>query len=295
MDVTVPDGSTFVPGASFTKVWRLRNSGTCAWTTGYSIVFVRGDRLGSANSIQLGSQVEPGQVADIAVGLVAPTTPGIYRGHWMLRNPAGQLFGITPTANQPFWTEVRVAGLPQEDKVYDFVENACTAEWFSATGALPCPGKTGDTNGFVIQLNDPRLEDGTVYDGPGMLTFPDNNPNGYVRGVYPSFKVRTGDRFQAIVNCERNATSCWVLFRLDYQVGSGLVKDFWAFGEHYDGQYFTVDLDLTPLAGQDVKFVFSVLSLGPASGDRAVWVEPRIVRTIFVPVLTPTPRPTRTP
>jgi hypothetical protein len=239
--------------------------------------------------------VEPGQVVDLAISLVAPLEPGRYRGSWMLRNPAGQLFGISSTANQPFWVDIRVAGLPQLDKVYDFVENACTAQWFSGTGLLPCPGAEGDQKGFVVKLTNPRLEDGTAFTGPGLLTFPENTANGYIRGIYPSFKVQNGDHFQAIVNCERNATSCWVLFRLDYQTGSGLIRDYWAFGEHYDGQYFTVDLDLSPLAGQDVKFVLSVLSLGPASGDRAVWIEPRIVRTIFVPVLTPTPKPTSTP
>jgi len=31
-DVTVPDGTTFAPGATFTKTWRLKNSGTCTWT-----------------------------------------------------------------------------------------------------------------------------------------------------------------------------------------------------------------------------------------------------------------------
>lgn len=250
--------------------------------------------MGFPDSVQLASQVEPGQVVDLAVGLTAPVNPGKYRGNWMLRNVAGQLFGISPTANQPFWADVRVEGLPQLDKVYDFTANACTAQWFSGKGALPCPGKDGDPNGFILKLTDPKLEDGTAYTGPGLLTFPENTFNGYVRGVYPSFKVQKGDRFQAIVNCESNATSCWVLFRLDYQVGPGLIRDFWAFGEHYEGRSFTVDLDLSSLTGQDVKFVFSVLSLGPASGDRAVWVEPRIVRTIFVPVSTPTPRPTST-
>lgn len=234
-------------------------------------------------------------MVDLAVGLIAPLEPGRYRGNWMLKNPAGQLFGITPTANQPFWADVTVAGLPQQDEVYDFVENACTAQWFTGKGSLPCPGTDGDQSGFVLKLKDPPLEDGTAFTGPGLLTFPENVFNGYVRGVYPSFKVLKGDHFRAIVNCQRNAPSCWVLFRLDYQIGSGLIRDFWAFGEHYDGQSFTVDLDLSSLAGQDVKFVFSVLSLGPASGDRAVWLEPRIIRTTFVPVVTPTPRPTRTP
>ena len=31
-DVTVPDGTTFLPGATFTKTWRLKNAGTCTWS-----------------------------------------------------------------------------------------------------------------------------------------------------------------------------------------------------------------------------------------------------------------------
>ncbi len=44
-DVTVSDGTVFSPGAEFTKVWRLHNSGSCTWDTSYSLVFVDGDRL----------------------------------------------------------------------------------------------------------------------------------------------------------------------------------------------------------------------------------------------------------
>ena len=79
-------------------------------------------------------------------------------------------------------------------------------------------------------------------------------------------------------SCEGGATRCGVLFRVDYQLADGIVRDFWAFGEQYDGKYFAVDLDLTPLAGKDVKFVLTVLSLGDASNDRALWVQPRITR-----------------
>ena len=74
---------------------------------------------------------------------------------------------------------------------------------------------------------------------------------------------------------------------MDYQLPDGIVRDFWAFGEQYEGSYFTVDLDLSPLAGQDVRFVLTVLSLGPASGDRALWVEPRIARNVSLITATP--------
>ncbi len=38
-DVTVPDGSIYPPGATFTKTWRLKNIGTCTWTPSYSMVY----------------------------------------------------------------------------------------------------------------------------------------------------------------------------------------------------------------------------------------------------------------
>ena len=145
-------------------------------------------------------------------------------------------------------------------------------------GVLPCPGTNRDPNGFVLRPGSVRLEDGTTTFNPSIVTVPQNINNGYIRAVYPSFKIQSGDRFQAIVNCEGGATACGVLLRVDYQLADGIVREFWAFGERYDGQYFTVDLDLSSLAGRDVKLVLTVLSLGDASNDRALWVQPRIVR-----------------
>src|SRR6266511_6187810 len=46
-DLTSPDGSSFAPGAVFTKSWRLLNIGTCTWNTSYNIVWVGGDSIGA--------------------------------------------------------------------------------------------------------------------------------------------------------------------------------------------------------------------------------------------------------
>ena len=54
-------------------------------------------------------------------------------------------------------------------------------------------------------------------------------------------------------------------------------------GEQSDGQYTQADIDLSPLAGLKVKFILTIFSLGPASGDRVLWVAPRIERTIVNP------------
>ena len=41
-DVTIPDGTTLAPGATFAKTWRLKNIGSCTWTTSYAVVFTGG-------------------------------------------------------------------------------------------------------------------------------------------------------------------------------------------------------------------------------------------------------------
>jgi len=223
-------------------------------------------------------EVAPGQTIDLAMNFTAPLFEKSYRSDWLIKNEKGELFGTTASANRPFWVAIKVKSPILSGTTYDFAVNACSAQWFSGAGTLPCPGTDKDANGFVLLQSKSKLEDGTTSFSPSLLTVPQNNSSGYIRAVYPSFKVQKGDHFQTIVNCEGGATSCGVLFRVDYQLADGLVRDFWAFGERYDGKYFTVDLDLTPLAGQDIKFVLSVLSLGDASGDRALWVQPRITR-----------------
>lgn len=235
----------------------------------------------------LPQEVRPGQTVDVAINFTAPLIVGNYRSNWQIRNERGEIFGTTSTANQPFFVAIRVQTPPASGIVFNFVDDACAAHWFSAAGTLDCPGTNNNRNGFVLKQTIARLEDGTSLPRPNLLTAPQNTFNGYIRAVYPSFRVLNGDRLLATVGCENRATSCGVLFRIDYQLTDGLVRDFWAFGEQYDGNTFILELDLSPLAGQNVKFVLTVLSLGDASRDRALWVEPRIVRN--APTVTPTP------
>lgn len=275
-DVTIPDGTTLTAGASFTKTWRVRNDGSCTWTTSYALVFVSGDLLGASPAVSLPSSVAPGQTVDISVNMKAPTAPGQYRSYWQLRNASGKKFGFGPTGTWGIYADINVSGA--YSAAYDFYANACSATWTSGAGALPCPGTDGDAKGFVLKLDAPKLEDGST-GAPGLLTFPQNVTNGYIQGIYPAFAVQAGDRFQSVVNCQYGATGCYVTFRLDYQVGSGTVKTLKTFSEKLDSMYYRFDVDLSSLAGQNVKFILTVLAAGSPSGDRAVWSGPRIARS----------------
>jgi hypothetical protein len=91
-DVTIPDNTLIAPSQTFEKTWAIQNTGTCAWTESYSIIFVNGDMMnGSARTIN--QRVESQQQANISIKLTAPSKPGTYTGVWRLANSKGEPFG----------------------------------------------------------------------------------------------------------------------------------------------------------------------------------------------------------
>jgi len=111
-DITIPDGTAFSPGETFTKTWRLQNRGTCTWTPDYMLVFSGGSQMGDTIALRLPGYVVPGQTVDVSVTLTAPAARGEFTGYWMLRNPSGVLFGYGDHANKPFYVDIQVSDLP---------------------------------------------------------------------------------------------------------------------------------------------------------------------------------------
>ena len=108
-DVTIPDGKDFEPGDSFTKTWRLMNSGSCTWTSGYKIIFDHGDQMGGNAQKQLtASSVAPGQTVDVSINMIAPASEGTYQGYWKLKDPQGEEFGIGSDGDSEIWVKIDV-------------------------------------------------------------------------------------------------------------------------------------------------------------------------------------------
>ncbi|MFH1185471.1 MAG: NBR1-Ig-like domain-containing protein [Chloroflexota bacterium] len=290
-DVTIPDGATVDPGGEFTKTWRLLNVGTCSWTPSYALVFVSGDRMHAPTSAGLPGNINPGQTVDVSLRMSAPFNNGEYQGYWRLRNAAGASFGIGAQAQGAFWVKIRVAG--PSYSAYDFARAYCDAVWENNNRELPCPGSEGDGKGYVIEVEDAVLENGNAQDDPGLLTVPRDAYNGVITGQYPAVKIRDGDHFKAGVNCAHKAFSCNVVFSVYYQIGGGSVKSLGHWNEAYEGKFYSIDLDLSSLAGSNVKFILSVSSNGPFNQDRGLWIGPRISR-IGSPPSTATPTSTFT-
>jgi hypothetical protein len=318
--MTIPDGSRVTAHSSFTKTWRLQNAGNCRWTRGYKLVFFSGADMGAPGSVLLPIEVPPGGTVDVSVNFTAPETPGLYESIWMLQSADGSVFGVGPASNQPVWVKVRVVAAPQgltgtpqlplatssptpttvylENAAYDFAGNACQAEWSNNDGVLPCPGVEGGSTGSIQPVAGIVMEDAVTYQVPSLLMLPPDSVVGIIQGTYPEYDVQAGDHLQATVGCVMDASSCSVLFRVAYQDSQGVINDLWSIGEFYDGQLFTLDLDLASLAGQRVRFILGISSLGDAVGDGAVWMAPRILHfpaPLATQEIPATPTPSETP
>lgn len=293
-DVTVPDGSLFsaATGQGFMKTWRLKNIGTCAWDAGYHVVFVQGMNMSYANSFPLPRVVQPGETVEISLPMQVPFLSGHYRGDWQLQAGDGTQFGIGASATDSFYIDINVIELSTSG--YDLAANVCAASWKSGAGPLPCPGAYGDSRGFAVRMDNPRLESGVQEAFPGLVLSPQNKYNGYIQGTYPEIAIFPDSRFQATVGCDYGA-ACYVTYRLDYQVENGALKTLWTWSEKNEGKNYRVDLSLGFLTGKRVKFTLTLLAAGFPTNDRAIWGHPLFLRAGMGPTATLTPTKTVTP
>jgi hypothetical protein len=101
-DLTIPDGTVLKPGVDFKKVWQFRNTGTCTWDEGYSLVFIGGDQAIDPVNYDIKIKADfigPGESAEFDIPLTAPLTEGPYTGAWRMRSDSGVYFGETFTVN----------------------------------------------------------------------------------------------------------------------------------------------------------------------------------------------------
>jgi hypothetical protein len=107
-DVTIPDNTKVNAGSTFKKTWKVRNSGSCAWTGDFMLALFAGERMGGKDDT-LGVNVPPGTQLDISVWLIAPDdTSKPHRGDWKLRNPQGTWFGVGLTGGDSLYVLIQV-------------------------------------------------------------------------------------------------------------------------------------------------------------------------------------------
>ncbi len=104
------------PGSVFTKIWRIKNTGTCPWDSTWKFVYMSGDVLGGAYVYNFPAPAAPGDTVDVPVVFTAPQTGGSYQGFWKIQSPWGAVFGDSGSGNA-FWVQIVVgSGTPVNSK-----------------------------------------------------------------------------------------------------------------------------------------------------------------------------------
>jgi len=188
-DVSIADGTVLAPGQGFAKIWRVRNSGTCAWGASHTLVFTAGEAMTTTTVIPV-PNTAPGATADLAVGLTAPSAQGAHTGTWGLKSN-GALFGPMLTVkinasaastNPCPWTPV--------------------IESFTASPTTITAGQSATLNwGFVIGAERAEIDQGIGgVETPGSTTVSPATTTTYTLTATCQGKVRTAQVTINVVN-----------------------------------------------------------------------------------------------
>ncbi|TMS00531.1 NBR1-Ig-like domain-containing protein, partial [Nonomuraea basaltis] len=103
-DVTYPDGTVVKKGTEFTKVWRIRNTGTVPWRGRY-LTRLNDTRCQAPKRVAI-RPVQPGESVDISVRVRTSSSPGRCKIYWKMTNEAGHEL---LSAKKPIFLDVVVA------------------------------------------------------------------------------------------------------------------------------------------------------------------------------------------
>ena len=271
------NGGYFAPKDQFKKAWLIQNIGTKTWTKEYSLIFVNGTEMNEKHVFPLSEVVKPGKSIRIEIKQTVPKKPGEYQGSFMLRNKSGVTFGIGPNADQPLTVKVNVLNI-SPNPAYDFILNYCDATWWNSEGeTIQCQGVPNKTSGFVLLDANPILEKNRS-DLPALWVHPYNKLEGRISGKYPPYLVKDGDHFKSQVGCIGGNTNCNITFKLLYSTGTGANEFLGTWQELYGGGTTQIDVDLSPLAGEQVQFILRLVATNTHPEDaNGFWLIPRII------------------
>jgi uncharacterized protein YkwD len=111
-DVTIPDNTEVIGGSAFIKTWRVQNTGTCIWWSGYTLTHYSQETMSAPASVPL-PVTNPGETADISVDLVAPSVAGTYQGNFVITNPDDLIMQVDNDSR--LWLIINVVAAPTSE------------------------------------------------------------------------------------------------------------------------------------------------------------------------------------
>ena len=240
--------------------------------------------MGGEATTKIDTTVKPGETIDLSIDLKSPTSPGEYKGEWMLRNTSGKVFGLGSNADKAFWVIIDVADYESESvpsSIYDldFVAKICDANWKSSFDLVrtPCDSDKSQTNASVSVLTKPKLENGYQDDERTIQMHLDGDNGSWIQGFYPSIHITSGAHFSALVGCLDGNKDCNVTVSLDVKVNGGSSVNIGKWAEKYDKTLTNIDIDLTDYVGKDVEFILGISNRSDTTSE-VFWLAPRVVQ-----------------
>lgn len=276
-DQTIPDGARLSASTAFTKVWTVRNLGSCTWAADYALVFLGGESMAGQSPVTIGKELAPDDQMEISVNLVVPANNGAYSAEWMLQNSDGGTFGLFPN-NRPLTLHISVGSV--ETVALDMTNRSCNATWSSRTGDMECPHPDDFTGGAVNPVGNTMAEYGMGFELPAIEVIPNEGADGVIRGTYELLQIQKGDTFNAIIGCADDQPECNLVFELQYDAGDHIPITLGGWTEKTDGAFQKVSVDLSLLEGTTVHLILSVTSAnGTSINNKGIWISPVIFRT----------------
>jgi hypothetical protein len=194
-DVNIPDNWTTTLNDHFTKTWRVRNVGSCTWTSGYTLAFDHGDQMGApATQPITGATVPPGSTVDISVPLVSPAGAGTFQGWYRIHAPDSSIVVFDNSVNNWFWLKIITVAptntptptlgfhLPLIPILISYLDNVLTQVAIPAGGQgsalATCPAHSIVVGGGFAGGADNMVIYTSYMSGNGWQVFAKNNGGG---------------------------------------------------------------------------------------------------------------------
>ncbi|MCA9519373.1 MAG: SpoIID/LytB domain-containing protein [Myxococcales bacterium] len=161
-----PPNAPVAPLTPFSVSWTVKNTGDTTWdkTKGYTWAFIEGESFGKPGYFTLsdGETIVPQAEKIWTVTLIAPPTPGQYRGYWQMRR------GGTPFGDK-VWVDLNVVsdggdsdvivGPGSDSTVPDDDGTAPTADLLAdTTNGVDTNGGSGSSSGCRTTIDARRAE-----------------------------------------------------------------------------------------------------------------------------------------
>jgi hypothetical protein len=274
--ITIPNGTVLPAETHFTKIWRIKNTGTCTWDNDFLFVYAGDDGFSAKISNPLPKVVRPGETMDMYLDMIAPPIAGDFNSRWALfDDDTDTLFGYGPD-DRAFRVNISVT-TDFSGVIFNYVNQLCTAQWFNDNGRLLlCNEGFNNPRGFAIKRQAAPDHDPT---NPVNLlwTHPRMEVGGSIVGLYPYVRIPANSHLTGEIGCLEDNPNCNITMKLYYQIFGNAPELMIEYDEIADDQANVFDLNIDGLRNKYVSFHLYVVANAAPQQAAGYWLSTRIV------------------